>query len=113
MQHKYHFTFTRWILTHVDAPSKVPPDFNYWQIFEFEVAKSIYGAWRLHMLTAICWVTPQFTAARGFCSGVLPAHCTERISFEGVYASFILNHNMGKGKRAGHLGQKTLDNVLG
>ena len=28
--------------------------------------------------------------------GVLPAHCTERISFEGVYASIILNHNMGK-----------------
>ena len=43
-----------------------PPDLKYRPIFEFEVAKSIYSAWRLHTSTTICWATPRFTAARGF-----------------------------------------------
>ena len=47
--------------------SLLPPDLKYRRIFDFEVAKSIYSAWRLHMSTEICWATPQFTASRGFC----------------------------------------------
>ena len=39
------------------CPIQSPPNLNYWPIFEFEEAKSIYSAWRLHLSTAICWVT--------------------------------------------------------
>jgi len=72
---------------------KVPPDLNYWRIFESEVAKSIYGAWRLHTLTAIRWATPRFTAARGFRSRVFTRTVDRLVCLCYHWPSIIMRHN--------------------